>query len=79
MDINLAPQWRLHTFLVLPPLLISANPSCSNVEIKQWLTGTARELSLTNLVGAGLVDAYAALTAHIELTAPHCRHTDSTK
>ena len=50
-------------------LLISANPSCSNTEIQQWLTGTARELSITHLVGAGLVDAYAALTEHIGLTA----------
>ena len=50
-------------------LLISANPSCSNTEIQRWLTGTARELSITHLVGAGLVDAYAALTEHIGLTA----------
>ncbi len=50
-------------------LLISANPSCSNAEIRQWLTGTARQLSITHLVGAGLVDAYAALTEHIGLTA----------
>ncbi len=50
-------------------LLISANPSCSNTEIQQWLTGTTRELSITNLVGAGFVDAYDALTEHIGLTA----------
>ena len=50
-------------------LLVSANPSCSHTEIQQWLTGTARELSITHLVGAGLVDAYAALTEHIGLTA----------
>ena len=50
-------------------LLISANPSCSNTEIQRWLAGTARELSITNLVGAGFVDAYAALTEHIGLTA----------
>ncbi|MDE0317188.1 MAG: S8 family serine peptidase [Candidatus Poribacteria bacterium] len=50
-------------------LLISANPSCSNTEIQQWLTDTVRELSITNLVGAGLVDAYAALTEQIGLTA----------
>ena len=50
-------------------LLISANPSCSNTEIQQWLTGTVRELAITHLVGAGLVDAYAALAQHIGLTA----------
>ena len=50
-------------------LLISANPSCSHTEIQQWLTETARELSITHLVGAGLVDAYAALTEQIGLTA----------
>ena len=50
-------------------LLISANPSCSNIETQQWLTGTARELSITNIVGAGLVDTYAALTEQIELVA----------
>ena len=55
-------------------LLISANPSCSNVQVKQWLTDTARQFSTTNLVGAGIVDAYAALTeqsglvAHIAVT-----------
>lgn len=50
-------------------LLISANPSCRNTEIQQWLIGTARELSITHLVGSGFVDAYAALTEQIGLTA----------
>lgn len=50
-------------------LLISANPSCSNTEITKWLTATAKELSIINLVGAGMVDAYTALTEYIELTA----------
>ena len=50
-------------------LLISANPSCSNTEIKDWLIQTARQLSITDLVGAGLVDAYAVLTEQTQLTA----------
>lgn len=50
-------------------LVLSANPTCSNTEIHQWLTGTAREISLTSLVGAGLVDAYAALTVQTGLIA----------
>ena len=50
-------------------LLISANSSCSNTEIQQWLTGTARNLSITPLVGAGIVDAHAALTEQIGLIA----------
>lgn len=50
-------------------LLISANPSCNNTEIQQWLTATARQLSLTNLVGAGIVDVYAALTGQVGLIA----------
>lgn len=50
-------------------LLISANPSCSNRQIQQWLTDTARQLSITNLIGAGLIDAYASLTQHTELIA----------
>ena len=50
-------------------LLISANPSCTNVQIQQWLTSSARQLSQTHLVGAGMVDAYAALTEQIGLIA----------
>ncbi len=50
-------------------LMISANPSCSNTEIRHWLVQTARQLSITDLVGAGLVDAYAVLTEQINLTA----------
>ena len=50
-------------------LLISANPSCNNTEIKDWLIQTARQLSITDLVGAGLVDAYAVLTEQTHLTA----------
>ncbi len=44
-------------------LLISSNPSCSNVQVQRWITDTSRRLSIANLVGAGLVDANAALTS----------------
>ncbi len=44
-------------------LLFSANPSCSNLQVQQWLTHTTRQLRIPQLVGAGLIDAYAALTA----------------
>ena len=50
-------------------LLISANPSCRNTEIRHWLIHTARQLSITDLVGAGLVDAYAVLAERTKLTA----------
>ena len=50
-------------------LVLSANPTCANTEINQWLTGTAREISLTSVVGAGLVDAYAALSVQTGLMA----------
>lgn len=58
-------------------LLISANPSCANIQIQQWLTGTARRLSLTNLVGAGVVDAFGALTNQLDLTAQISALSDS--
>lgn len=50
-------------------LVLSANPTCANTQIHQWLTGTAREISLPSVVGAGLVDAYAALTVQTGLIA----------
>ncbi len=50
-------------------LMISANPSCSNTEIRHWMIQTARQLSITDLVGAGLVDAHAVLTEQTHLTA----------
>ena len=50
-------------------LLVSANPSCSNTQVYQWITDTARHLTVTNLVGAGIVDAYAALTSQSRLIA----------
>ena len=42
-------------------LLFSANPSCSNGQVRQWLTYSVRQLTVPQLVGAGLIDAYAAL------------------
>ena len=50
-------------------LLISANPSCSNDQVYRWTMDSSRQLSITNLVGAGLVDAYSALTSHNGLIA----------
>ena len=50
-------------------LLISANPSCKNLQIQQWLKSSAQELSITNLVGAGVVDAYRLLTNQLQLNA----------
>lgn len=50
-------------------LLISANPSCNNFQIQQWLKSAAQELSITNLVGAGVVDAYSSITNQLQLNA----------
>ena len=50
-------------------LLISANPTCTNTTVRQALINTAQQLFLTPLVGAGLLDAYAALTEQMALTA----------
>lgn len=50
-------------------LLIASNPSCNNLQVKQWLIGTAEQLSVADLVGAGIVNAFAALTEEIDLTA----------
>lgn len=50
-------------------LVLASNPTCNNLQVKQWLIGTAKQLSVTDLVGAGLVDAFAALTEEINLTA----------
>ncbi len=50
-------------------LLFSANPSCSNLQVQQWLTHTSQQLRIPQLVGAGLIDAYGALTAIDELIA----------
>jgi len=44
-------------------LVIAANPNYSNAEVQQTLTATAEPLFINSLVGAGSLDAYAALTA----------------
>ena len=46
-------------------LVLSANPSATNVEIQEKLIATAKPLFITELVGAGSLDAYAALAASI--------------
>lgn len=43
-------------------LLFSANPSCNNGQVRQWLIHTTQQLRIPQLVGAGLIDAYTALT-----------------
>ncbi len=61
-------------------LLVSANPSCSNSQVYQWMTDTARQTTVTNLVGAGIVDAYAALAAQSSLIANiYVQHTPENK
>ncbi len=50
-------------------LVLSANPDYTNAEIQATLISTAGPLFISNLVGAGLVDASAALTASTELIA----------
>ncbi len=50
-------------------LVLSANPDYTNAEIQATLIRTAGPLFISNLVGAGLVDASGALTASTELIA----------
>ncbi len=50
-------------------LVLSANPDYTNAEVQETLISTAGPLFISRLVGAGLVDAYAALTASTELIA----------
>ncbi len=50
-------------------LIVSANPNYSNTEVQDVLIATAGQLFVSPLVGAGLLDAYAALTAPMELIA----------
>lgn len=64
-------------------LLISANPSCSNEQVYQWIKDSARQLSIANLVGAGLVDANAALITNngllAEITARFSQHVETSE
>ena len=42
-------------------LILSANPHATNIEVQEKLIATAKPLFITELVGAGSLDAYAAL------------------
>ena len=48
-------------------LVVSANPNDTNTAIQEILIRTATPLFISNLVGAGSLDAYTALTAPTEL------------
>ena len=60
-------------------LVLSANPNYTNAEIQATLISTAGPLFSSNLVGAGLVDASAALTASTDLTAQIDAHQRSVR
>ena len=48
-------------------LVIAANPNWTNTAVQEVLIGTAAPLFINALVGAGSLDAHAALTASTEL------------
>ena len=50
-------------------LVLSANPHATHIEIQEKLTTTAKPLFVTELVGAGSLDAYAALASSTSLVA----------
>ena len=50
-------------------LVIAANPHYTNREVQETLIATAEPLFINVLVGAGLLDAHAALTASTEVIA----------
>lgn len=50
-------------------LVRSANPDYTNAEVRETLIRTADPLFISNLVGAGSLNAYTALTSPIELIA----------
>ncbi len=50
-------------------LVLSANPHATNIEIQEKLITTAKPLFITELVGAGSLDAYAALVSSTSLVA----------
>ena len=50
-------------------LVLSANPDYSNTEIRETLNTTAGQLFISSVVGAGSLDAHAALTASTALIA----------
>ena len=50
-------------------LVLSANPHATNIEIQEKLITTAKPLFITELVGAGSLDAHAALASSTSLVA----------
>ena len=50
-------------------LVLSANPNAINIEIQEKLITTAKPLFITELVGAGSLDAHAALVSSTSLVA----------
>ncbi|MCY4566801.1 MAG: S8 family serine peptidase, partial [Candidatus Poribacteria bacterium] len=50
-------------------LVLSANPHATNIEIQEKLITTAKPLFITELVGAGSLDAHAALVSSTSLVA----------
>ena len=50
-------------------LVLSANPHATHIEIQEKLTTPAKPLFVTELVGAGALDAYAALVSSTSLVA----------
>ena len=48
-------------------LVVSANPDYTNAEVRETLIRTAAPLFISDLVGAGSLDAYASLTSPTEL------------
>ena len=58
-------------------LVLSANPDYTNAAVQETLISTADPLFISRLVGAGLVDAYTALTASTALIAQIDAHQRS--
>ena len=58
-------------------LILSANPEHTNTAVRETLISTAEPLFISSLVGAGLVNAYTALTATTELIAQIDTHQRS--
>ena len=50
-------------------LVLSANPGTPNIEVQDRLIATTKSLFITELVGAGSLDAYGALAASTSLVA----------
>ena len=50
-------------------LVIAANPNYNNTDVQEILIATAEPLFINSLVGAGALDAYAALTASTRVIA----------